>query len=106
MGNGQETLCACENGSFTTKILTPSTTMLPAMQANLDHHNFCTAKALLHECMVTQLSGAILDYLKHYFMADGKTTKKRKTLNWFVSSVFTECTIIEWFCVNTISGQK
>ena len=61
MGNGQETLCAWENGSFTTKILTPSTTMLPAMQSNLDHYNFCTAKALLHECMVTQLAGVILD---------------------------------------------
>jgi len=59
--NGWETPCACENGSFTTKILTPSATMLPAMQANLDHHNFYTAKALLHECVVTQLAVAILD---------------------------------------------
>ena len=50
------------------------------MQANLDHHNFCTAKALLHECMVTQLAGAILDKRKHYFMADGKTTKKKGKL--------------------------
>ena len=39
-------------------------------------------------------------------MAEGKTTEKGKTLNWFVSSVLTEYTIIQWFCVNTISGQK